>query len=274
MLYFRSSFWFILALAIVSNVFPSHIVSAAQLTLSWTDASDNEDGFGIERRTGTSGTFARVASVSPNVSTYTDPNLASSTTYCYRVNAFNSAGSSAYTNEICGTTLAASFTLTLNRSGNGTVTSSPSGISCGSDCTEVYTGGSVVKLTAAPASGSTFANWSGNADCSDGSVTMNANITCTAVFNLISTYTLSVSRVGTGTGTVTSSPTGINCGSTCTTTLNSGTDVTLIATSCFGFDIRRLVRQLHDGRERYHDWQHGLHSNFQLFWLYFNEYCG
>src|SRR5688572_7439919 len=234
MLYFRSNFWMILALAIMSNLFPSHIVSAAQLTLSWTDASDNEDGFGIERRTGTSGTFARVASVSPNVSTYTDPNLASSTTYCYRVNAFNTAGSSAYTNEICGTTLAASFTLTLNRSGNGTVTSSPSGISCGSDCTEVYTGGSVVKLTAAPATGSTFANWSGNADCSDGSVTMNANISCTAVFNLITAYTLTVSRAGTGTGTVTSSPTGINCGSSCSTTLNSGTAVTLTATSASG----------------------------------------
>jgi hypothetical protein len=234
MLYFRSSFWFILALAIVSNLFPSHIVSAAQLTLSWTDASDNEDGFGIERRTGTNSTFARVASVSPNVSTYTDPNLASSTTYCYRVNAFNSAGSSAYTNEICGTTLAASFTLTLTRSGNGTVTSSPSGISCGSDCTEVYTGGSVVKLTAAPATGSTFANWSGNADCTDGSVTMNANITCTAVFNLISTYTLTVTRAGTGTGTVTSNPAGINCGSTCTTILNSSTAVTLTATPASG----------------------------------------
>jgi hypothetical protein len=234
MLYFRSSFWFILALAIVSNLFPSHIVSAAQLTLSWTDASDNEDGFGIERRTGTNSTFARVASVSPNVSTYTDPNLASSTTYCYRVNAFNSAGSSAYTNEICGTTLAASFTLTLTRSGNGTVTSSPSGISCGSDCTGVYTGGSVVKLTAAPATGSTFANWSGNADCTDGSVTMNANITCTAVFNLISTYTLTVTRAGTGTGTVTSNPAGINCGSTCTTILNSSTAVTLTATPASG----------------------------------------
>ena len=234
MLYFRSSLWFIIALAILSNLFPSHIVSAAQLTLSWTSASDNEDGFGIERRTGTSGTFARVASVSPNFSTYTDPNLTSSTTYCYRVNAFNSAGSSAYSNEICGTTLAASFTLTLNRSGNGTVTSSPSGISCGSDCTEVYTGGTVVKLTAAPASGSTFVSWSGNANCSDGSVTMNANITCTAVFNLITAYTLTVARAGAGTGTVTSSPTGISCGSNCSTTLNSGTAVTLTAAPTLG----------------------------------------
>jgi hypothetical protein len=234
MLYFRSRFWLILALALASDLFTIHTASAAQLTLSWTDASDNEDGFAIERKTGTSGTFARVASVGSNISTYTDASLASSTTYCYRVNAFNTAGNSAYTNEICGTTLAASFTLTLNRSGNGTVTSSPAGINCGSDCTEVYTGGTVVSLSAAPVSGSTFANWSGNADCIDGTVTMNANITCTAVFNLISTYTLSVNRAGTGTGTVTSNPTGINCGSSCSTTLNSGTAVTLTATAASG----------------------------------------
>ncbi len=236
MLYFRSTFWVILALALAPDLFTSRIASAAQLTLSWTDSSDNEDGFGVERRTGTSGTFARIASVSSNVSTYSDPSLASSTTYCYRVNAFNTAGSSAYTNEICGTTLADSFTLNVGRSGtgNGTVTSSPAGITCGSDCSELYTGGTVVKLTAAPASGSTFANWSGNADCSDGSVTMNATITCTAVFNLITTYTLTVNRAGTGTGTVTSSPTGINCGSTCSTTLNSGTAVALTATPASG----------------------------------------
>jgi hypothetical protein len=234
MLYFRSRFWLILALALASDLLSNHIASAAQLTLSWTDASDNEDGFGIERRTGTSGTFARVASVSSNVNTYTDNNLASNTTYCYRVNAFNSAGNSAYTNDICGTTLAASFTLTLSRTGNGTITSSPAGILCGSDCTEVYTGGTVVKLTAAPASGSTFANWSGNADCSDGSVTMNADMSCTAVFNLLSTYTLTVTRSGTGTGTVTSSLGGINCGSTCTTTLNSGAVVTLTASPASG----------------------------------------
>ena len=233
MLYFRAAFWFILALALAPDLFTSRIASAAQLTLSWTDASDNEEGFGIERRTGTTG-FQRITSVGSNVSTYTDPNLASSTTYCYRVNAFNTAGSSAYTNEICGTTLAASFTLTLTRSGNGTVTSSPTGIICGSDCTEVYTDGTVVKLAAAPANGSTFVNWSGNADCSDGSVTMNANISCTAVFNLITAYTMTVTRAGTGSGTVTSSPTGINCGSTCSTTLNSGTTVTLTATPALG----------------------------------------
>lgn len=230
----RFMFCCLVTLTLAFNLFiPIDLASAAQLTLSWTDASDNEDGFGVERRSGTSA-FQRIASVGSNVSTYTDPNLASSTTYCYRVNAFNTAGNSAYTNEICGTTLATNFTLNVGRTGNGTVTSSPAGISCGSDCAEVYTSGTAVKLFAAPASGSSFANWSGHADCSDGSVTMNADITCTAVFNLLSSYTLTVTRAGTGTGTVTSNPAGINCGSTCTTILNSGTAVTLTATPASG----------------------------------------
>ena len=239
MTHIRFFFCCLIALTLALDLFITvDPAGAAQLTLSWTDASDNEDGFGIERRAGTGGSFARVASVGSNVRTYTDASLASSTTYCYRVNAFNTAGNSAYTNEICGTTLADSFALNVGRSGtgNGTITSSPAGVTCGSDCSELYTGGSVVKLIAAPASGSTFANWSGNADCSDGSVTMNASISCTAVFNLITTYTLTVNRAGTGTGTVTSTsnPTAINCGSSCSATLNSGTAVTLSATPASG----------------------------------------
>ena len=43
-------------------------------------------------------------------------------------------------------------------------------------------------------------------------------------------YTLSVNKTGTGTGIVTSSPAGINCGSDCTETYNSGTSIILSAT--------------------------------------------
>ena len=232
MLYFGSGFWFLLALALAVDLFTSDIASAAQLTLSWTDASENEDGFGVERKTGTGGTFARITSVASNVSTYTDASLASSTTYCYRVNAFNTAGTSAYTNEICGTTLASSFTVNVAKSGNGTISSSPLGIACGSDCSEVYVGGTAVKLSAAPATGSVFVGWSGTG-CSttspDVSFTITGNMGCTATFNLIPTYTLTVTPAGTGTGTVTSNPAGINCGTTCSTTLNRGTSVALTA---------------------------------------------
>ncbi len=51
--------------------------------------------------------------------------------------------------------------LTVTKSGTGTVTSNPSGISCGSDCSEPYNYNTVVTLTATPATGSTFASWSG-----------------------------------------------------------------------------------------------------------------
>jgi uncharacterized repeat protein (TIGR02543 family) len=208
------------------------------LTLSWTDASSNEDGFRIERRTTTSGTYQVLASVGANIVSYTDQNLANATTYCYRVLAYNSAGNSAYSNENCATTPAATFALNLTRSGtgSGTVSSSPAGISCGTDCSETYTANTVVTLSAVAASGSSFAGWSGSADCSDGVVTLNTDLSCTATFNLLpSGYTLTTAVVnevtssGTASGRITSSPTGIDCGSDCTETYTSGQVVTLTA---------------------------------------------
>ena len=53
-------------------------------------------------------------------------------------------------------------------------------------------------------------------------------MTCTATFNL-STFTLTVAKAGTGSGTVTA--TGINCGSDCSESVASGTQVALTATA-------------------------------------------
>src|SRR5207244_12105310 len=55
------------------------------------------------------------------------------------------------------------LTLTVNRAGtgSGTVSSSPLGISCGTNCSASYDSGTSVALTASPASGSTFGIWSG-----------------------------------------------------------------------------------------------------------------
>ena len=76
MIHIRFIFCCMIALTLALDLFISvDLAGAAQLTLSWNDASDNEDGFGIERRSGTSGAFQHIASVSSNVSTYTDPEL-------------------------------------------------------------------------------------------------------------------------------------------------------------------------------------------------------
>jgi hypothetical protein len=81
---------------------------------------------------------------------------------------------------------ASTYTLTVNKSGTGTgtVTSSPAGINCGADCSEVYNANSSVTLTATPNSGSTFTGWSGA--CSGTgtcNLTMNANKSVTANFS-------------------------------------------------------------------------------------------
>jgi hypothetical protein len=59
---------------------------------------------------------------------------------------------------------------------------------------------------------------------------MNANRTCTATFNpQVAGKTLAVSKTGTGTGTVTSSPAGINCGDDCSETYSKVQKVKLTA---------------------------------------------
>ncbi len=66
--------------------------------------------------------------------------------------------------------------------GSGLVTSAPNGINCGSDCAENYGTGTQVGLAAVPDLGSEFGGWSGDADCTDGSVGMQASLSCMAAF--------------------------------------------------------------------------------------------
>jgi len=73
------------------------------IQLTWTHTGNNEAGFTIERKTG-GGTFAPIATVGANTTSYTDSNLAKRTTYTYRMRAFNDAGNSGYSNEASATT--------------------------------------------------------------------------------------------------------------------------------------------------------------------------
>ena len=121
------------------------------------------------------------------------------------------------------------------RRGRGTVTSSPAGIICGADCSELYNSGTVVTLTAAPTPGSAFAGWSGA--CTGATVcqvTMDAAKSVTATFTTPAFFTLTLSLAGDGTGTVTSTPAGIACGADCSEDYATGTAVTLTPTPAGG----------------------------------------
>lgn len=82
-------------------------IFGADLSLSWTDNSNNETGFAIERvlGTGANPAFVKIGEVAANVTTYIDKNLPNNTTYTYRVRAFNEGGQSAPSNTATATTV-------------------------------------------------------------------------------------------------------------------------------------------------------------------------
>jgi hypothetical protein len=97
-----------------------------------------------------------------------------------------------------------------------------------------------------------FAGWSGGGCSGTGTCTtvMATNQTVSAQFDLVPVVTLTVTKQGTGDGTVTSDPAGISCGPGCNTSQASyqrGTTVTLTATP--------------DGDSRFDDWHGGPCDN-------------
>lgn len=121
---------------------------------------------------------------------------------------------------------AASVTLTVATAGSGagTVTSNPAGLNCGTTCTLTVTSGTVVTLTASPASGNTLANWggacpAGSATCA---VTVSSNQTVTATFDTSSANpSLNFTFAGTGAGLITCN------GGVCSATYPWGASITV-----------------------------------------------
>ena len=58
--------------------------TATSIALKWTDNSSNEDGFAIQRSSDGGNTWASLATVDANVTTYTDPSAVYGTAYAYR----------------------------------------------------------------------------------------------------------------------------------------------------------------------------------------------
>jgi Divergent InlB B-repeat domain len=149
-----------------------------------------------------------------------------STTLCVAIND---------TGSVMSSSAAGPKTLTVAKtgSGTGTVTSAPDGIACGATCSQAFEDGTAVTLTATPAAGSRFTGWSGV--CSGtGTCKVELTVAQSATANFAATASLTVTKAGSGSGSVTSAPAGITCGVTCSAVYDVGTTVKLTAAAADG----------------------------------------
>lgn len=135
--------------------------------------------------------------------------------------------------------VAVRLTVTKVGGGAGIVTSTPTGITCGSVCQSRYSTYASIALTATPSAGSIFDGWTGacGGAATTTSITLTTRSTCTASFSLAvppATFSLIVTRSGTGTGTVSSTPVGIACGSACSYSFPQNTTVSMTAAANAG----------------------------------------
>jgi subtilase family serine protease len=161
----------------------------AQVSLSWP-ASIGANGYHVKRSRTSGGPYVGIAC--PTGTSYVDTGLTNGTTYYYVVSASytggpDAGGESADSSEASTTPHPPSAQLTVTRTGTGaatsTVTSTPAGIDCGTTCEKTFDTGTVVTLLPAPGATYVFGGWSGDPDCADGVVTLDADKTCSAAFN-------------------------------------------------------------------------------------------
>jgi len=201
---------------------------------------------GFSARTLLTGTSQNLSDVTVGVYTVTAPNVTVGNVV-YAPNAASqsatvTAGGNATINVVYSVFGPQTFALTVVKFGTGTgnVSSTPAGISCGATCSAYFTSGTSVTLTAAPNAGSSFVAWNGAA-CGSAlncTVTMDAATSVSATFDTTPpptvNFALTVSKSGSGAGTVSSQPAGIDCGATCTANFASGSSVTLTAAPLSG----------------------------------------
>jgi len=157
------------------------------------------------------------------------------------VSAALSSSPGALSTESTAEALDLSITVNLTGTGSGTVTSVPAGISCPPTCSASIPAASVT-LSGLADAGSRFIGITGCDNYPVGVCTVESNKTVTARFDTTGqpppgTFTLSVTKAGTGTGTVSSNPAGISCGGTCSASFAQGTTVALTATPDSGFSF-------------------------------------
>jgi hypothetical protein len=131
----------------------------------------------------------------------------------------------------------------VNNPSGGSVSSTPGGIECGATCSAEFNEGSTVTLAPAAASGFKFVGWSGCTSESgeDCEVELGAEETVKVTFEPLPKFALNVVEEGTGDGTITSVPSGINCGpggaGTCSSEFTETETIVLSATPASGSDF-------------------------------------
>ncbi len=209
-------------------------------TLQWTPNQESDLG-GYRVYHGTTPGIYSESQNAGNTVIYRYPSLATNKTHYFTVTAYDTSGNESLpAPEVYKTIVGTDSVLTVSVNGEGTVTSSPAGLSCSSGtCSGTFTQGSSVTLTAAPGSGNTFAGWNGSCtgtgSCSF-SIASSASVSATfSSNNSTVSRSLSVALSGDGQGHVTSSPSGLTCsGGTCNASFPQGTTVTLTPTTQSG----------------------------------------
>jgi hypothetical protein len=197
----------------------SGVATASLVSLAWTDNSDNESGFQVERAPSGAGDFTQIATTGPGVAAYVDQAVTEGTSYDYRVRAYDSAGGSAYSNTL---------TIVVQRSGECTVTvnASPGAGGTASVTSGGTTGacGRSVTVTASPASGYSFNNWTLNGSPLSSNASYTFSLSTTE--DLVANFTLVVLP----TVSLGASPSSITVGQSATLTWSSSNAVVCVGT--------------------------------------------
>ncbi len=119
-------------------------------------------------------------------------------------------------------------------SGTGTVTSTVPGIHCTTHCTADYVDGTSLDLLASPDPGSTLVEFDGDCSGQSCSLLMDTDRMVDVEFGALHLVTVTLNLVGSATGSVQSTPGGIDCGVDCDEEFLEGIMVTLSPTPTAG----------------------------------------